>query len=431
MENRGDEHPDKMLANYFISIWIHGNSENKYYEEFKDYLSGCKKCISKIEKGLASYGIDHFWIEYGLSSAEYQLHELGFFGEKNKFRDHSLDEILRKGAVEGSFSTNTLAASYLKLANYEERDVDIQNVAYAWTMYYQRKDYSVYTIGNALIIFEKEGLIDEDESVEIISKLMKQSEKGISHLLTNYVNQKGTSFLTKLIQRGYHLYDDSIYFWELDAPLLECFDKESMSKQLTELLRTHYHSKYIEFKDIANVMQSKYKNMILDGIEYFEYSILSPTNDFLEELNSRSINYLMDKNEAKTEKEYVPLNYGCIHEDDFSYIEKEGIGYIEVAQYTDGWYSCLPYVEVFSLFLKEDIQNNYSEILYEALFARCPEKTYIGNWYLLIGNIVEFLKKYEVNVDYVKLYNIFISFLDMSIIWHGSSDIRSDVGLNN
>ncbi len=429
LENREDEYPNKILADYLISVWIHGKSENKYYEEFKDYLSGSEKCISKMEKELASYGLDHFWVESGLSSAEYQLHELGFFGEKNKFRNHSLDEILRKGAVEGSFSANTLAASYLKLANYEKRNVDIQNVSYAWTMYYQRKDYSVYTIGKALIIFEKEGLIDEDESVKIISRLMKQSEKGITHLLTNYVNQKGASFLTKLIQKGYHLYDDSICFWELDAPLLECFDKENMAKQLTELLKVHYHSKYIEFKDIANVMQSKYKNMILDGIEYFEYSILSPTKDLWEELDSRSINYLVDKNETKTE--YVPLNYGCIHEDDFSYIEKEGIDYIEVAQYTDGQYSCLAYVDVFSLFSKDDIQNNYSEILYEAIFARCPEKTYIGNWYLLIGNIIEFLRKYEVNVDYAKLYDIFIMFLDVSMIWHGSNEIHSDVGLNN
>ena len=158
------------------------------------------------------------------------------------------------------------------------------------------KDYSVYTIDNALIVFEKEKLIDEDESFKIISRLMEQSEKGIFHLLTSYVNQKDDLYIKKLIKRRY--FSDSnnaIRFWELDSALLDCFDKADMSKQLTELLRSHYYSKNIEFRDLATAMQSKYKDMVLDGIEYFEYSIMSPNKDLLSELDSRGINYLSDK----------------------------------------------------------------------------------------------------------------------------------------
>ena len=122
----------------------------------------------------------------------------------------------------------------MKLANYENRDIDIESLVYAWTVYYQRKDYSVYTIDNALIVFEKEKLIDEDESFKIISRLMEQSEKGIFHLLTSYVNQKDDLYIKKLIKRRY--FSDSnnaIRFWELDSALLDCFDKADMSKQLT------------------------------------------------------------------------------------------------------------------------------------------------------------------------------------------------------
>ena len=417
LQNRGDSHPDKFLSDYFISIWIHGNSEDKFYDEFIEYISGKKECIAVIERELAQFKIDRFWIEYGLSSAEYQLHELGYFGEKNKFRNCSLENIIRKGAVEGSFEAVTLAASYLKLANYENRDIDIESLVYAWTVYYQRKDYSVYTIDNALIVFEKEKLIDEDESFKIISRLMEQSEKGIFHLLTSYVNQKDDLYIKKLIKRRY--FSDSnnaIRFWELDSALLDCFDKADMSKQLTELLRSHYYSKNIEFRDLATAMQSKYKDMVLDGIEYFEYSIMSPNKDLLSELDSRGINYLSDKD--KDDNKYIPMNYGCVHEEDFTYIQEKKMGYMDVAQYTDGWYSCLPFVDVFTMFNKVDIQQDYLNILYEAMFARCPDKTYIGYWHLLLGNIIEFLNKYEISVDYLKLYSIFNNFLDVSLIWH-------------
>ena len=59
-------------------------------------------------------------------------------------------------------------------------------------MYGQRKDYSVYTIEDALIIFEEKGLIQEKESIELIHRLMVQSEKGIRHLMSSYINKKGT-----------------------------------------------------------------------------------------------------------------------------------------------------------------------------------------------------------------------------------------------
>ena len=191
-----------------------------------------------------------------------------------------------------------------------------------------------------------------------------------------------------------------------------------MSKQLTELLESHAYSRNIEFKDIANAMQSKYKNMVLDGIDYFEYSIMFPTNDLLAELDSRDIKYILE--EDGDDNKYIPLNYGCIQERDFDYIKEQKIGYMDVARYTDGWYSCLPYIDVFTIFDKADIQRDYLNIIYEAMFAKCCNQTYIGEWHLLIGNIIKFLKKFEIDVDYFKLYYIFIEFLDISLIWHKS-----------
>ena len=62
--------------------------------------------------------------------------------------------MIKQNAYEGSFTVMELAASYLKLANYEHRDVDIRSLAYCWSMYHNRKDYSVSTIEEALLAFE-------------------------------------------------------------------------------------------------------------------------------------------------------------------------------------------------------------------------------------------------------------------------------------
>lgn len=220
-----------------------------------------------------------------------------------------------------------------------------------------------------------------------------------------------------MIQEGYFFSsNNALRFWELEPDLLNCFDRADMYKQITELLSCHYNSKSIEFGDIDSVMKSKYKDMVLDGIEYFGYSIISPMKNLCTELDLRGIKYFIE--DEKGDDEYVPFNGGCIHEKDFPYIKEKKIGYIEVAQYTDGWYSCLPYVDVFTMFNRKDIQKDYLNIIHEAMFARCPSKTYIGSWYLLIGNVIDFLKTYEIDVDYSKLYGIFVEFLEVSLIWH-------------
>lgn len=407
---------EKALSDYLVSIWIHGKMGDKFYDSFVKYVEGDNACSNIIESELSKYGFDRFWINSSLNVAKYKLHELGYLEEHNKFRNISLYELIIKNAAEGSFNVVTLAASYLKLANHEKREVDISSLAYCWSMYFEHKDYSVYTIDNALITFEEQNLIQEDKSFEIISGVMKQSDKGISHLLTSYVNKKGPKYTKKIIESKYfENHDSQIRFWDLHCENLDCFSKMEMNKQITDLLSIHFPTKNIEGRDLQNVMDSKYRDMVLNGIEYYGYSILTPNYDLIPELEERSINYIGIKEPDK--EEYLPLQYGCIHECDFQYIVEQNIGYLEVAQYADGWYSCLPFVDVFSLYKKEDIQKDYVEIIHRAMFARSTKRDYLGNWSFIIGNIPAFLQKYEIAVDWGEIYAIFKGFLDLSLIY--------------
>lgn len=415
------------LTDYLISIWIHGKTSDKYFDSFRKYVAGDRGGCIDLRAEMSSYGLDKFWVNSSLSSAEYQLHELGFLGENNKFRNFSLHDLIMGNAPDGSFEVVNLAASYLKLANYEKREVDINNLAYSWSMYYNRKDYSVSTIDKALIAFETKGLIEWNQSFKIIAKLMKQSEKGISHLLTSYVNKKGPSYVSQINEMGYFGKNDcQIEFWGLNPENYSCFNNSEVVNQVMQLLNVHYYSKNIQGSDIRNILDSKHRELVLSGIKKFDYSILHPDDVLRPMLEANDVKYV-DVNKIE-EIVYVPLRNGYIDEKDFDYINERKIGYLEVAQYANGWYSCLPFVDVFSIYPKEDIQREYNTIIHESMFARVSDGDYIGNWNLLVGNIPSFILRYDINVEWKRLYVSFNDFLSLSLIYQvGQQELSSKI----
>ena len=95
------------------------------------------------------------------------------------------------------------------------------------------------------------------------------------------------------------------------------------------------------------------------------------------------------------------------------------MSYIEISRYVDGWYSCLPYVDLYEIYDKDEIKNEYLNILHNSIFAKKQDSNYTGVWYLLIGNILEFVKIYGDGIDFKKLFSIFKKFLDVSLIYSG------------
>ncbi len=92
------------------------------------------------------------------------------------------------------------------------------------------------------------------------------------------------------------------------------------------------------------------------------------------------------------------------------------MGYFEVSKYPDGWYSCLPFVDIYSIYDVNEIKENYLKIIHQAIFARVLDIEYIGNWNLLLGNIPKFIAKYNIDINWDKMYIIFKWFLKESLI---------------
>ena len=416
-ENTSSIEKKEALTNYLISIYIHGKPGDRYFVLFGAFLSGDKEYGTRtLLAEMQQYGLDKFWLEYSLHTAEYQLHELGFFGDRNKFRNHPFDELIIKNAHQGSFEVTTLVSSALKLANHECREVDISSLAYCWSMYYNRKDYSVSTIDEALLTFEAQGLISWKESFSIIDKLMDQSEKGISHLLTSYLNKKGADCVNALNETGYfNNKRANIRFWDLNPEYYDCFNSSEVLEQVMQLLSIYHYSRNIEYDYIQNIMKSKHRNLVLCSVKQYDYAVLMPDEDIVPILEEKGVKYVGRK--IRDETKHIPLQHGSISIHDFEYIAAQKIGYLEISQYADGWYSCLPFVDVFSLYPKEEIQQNYISIIHNSMFARVSDNEYIGNWNELLGNIPAFLSRYGINVNWEKIYDIFNAFLDVSLIY--------------
>ena len=220
----------KHLQDYLVLIWIKGIDSAPFYSELELYVSSGYEG-SLFESIRQRFQFHDYYIKTIIESSKRLLHELGCFGEKNDYRNRTISDIIRTNAPSGSFSVEADILSVLRLANYEGRDIDIYNVNYLWCMYHQRKDYSVMTIDTALCVFEKHGLIDAMDSICIINKLMKQSEKGISHLLSSYLNTKGTEFARRLVARK-----DTLCFIlpelrlsDLSPDIISCFPKDIVS----------------------------------------------------------------------------------------------------------------------------------------------------------------------------------------------------------
>ena len=256
LQNNQIDTQDKadLFEDYLVSVWIHGDSSEMFHDLFLEYLETNDKTL--FRSLMKEYRLDDFWAEFIPHRAKIRLHELGFFGGENLYRGMTLMEKIEECAPEGSFTVVPVSLSVIRLANYEEREIDIFSVNYAWTMYGQRKDYSVYSIDDALIVFEEKGMIKEDDSIEVICKLMLQSEKGIRHLISSYINKKGPECTKRLIQAGY--FRDSSFqadIFDLLPENINCFPKQYIRSRIDELLYSGRYSRFVEARDICYVLE--------------------------------------------------------------------------------------------------------------------------------------------------------------------------------
>lgn len=250
-----------MLKGYLLYLYIHRKYDNVLFGELEKYIENKSSYYFFVNHFNKYYYIPEYITEDVLNSTVKTIHTYGFLGQKNVYFKKSIYERLNEIAPDGSYNVIKDINSLIRLALYNNEKIDINNINYIWTMYQQRKDRSVYTIEKALIIFEKKGLISYRESLEVIFRLMNQSEKGIRHLMTSYINTKGYNFYIKIKNSGEFLkYQSHINVEQLFINE----GKASSSTKEKSLLNRDYIIEedeiYIKKNNIDALTISKYTN---------------------------------------------------------------------------------------------------------------------------------------------------------------------------
>ncbi len=130
---------------------------------------------------------------------------------------------------------------------------------------------------------------------------------------------------------------------------------------------------FVYFLIFKHALESNYSDMVLSALEYYDYSVYESVGvNNAKKLHERGIKYLAS--DEQKERKYVPFENGCIHEEDKNYIIENKITAHEIARYTDGWYSCFPYPELFKTYDKNELKLNYLSILHTAMFARVLDR---------------------------------------------------------
>jgi hypothetical protein len=412
---------ENIIVHLFVKIMVNEKKVSKYYNLVKLYLADEKdKTVDQEIKALCRrFGVREFFANSIMKRVRYQLWELGYVRKGNIFLEKNINELIEYIAPEGSFEVCSWVTSYLRLANREGREVDINTIGKVCNMYYNHKDYSVINMNDALRIFENKGLVNENTSVELLICSMKQSDKGIRHILQEYINDKDEAFIDRLLKEGRFYGNFPVDIFDLTASRIDHFPENLIVERMRDLLYYHRYGRKVEYSDIQNVLNSKYSHYIIETLKNYGYGVYGVPDDVIPILNE-----IETIPKLKTEeKEYKPFEGGYIHEEDEKYILQNNISYMDIAKFTDGWYSCLPYINLYANYKMDDLRKDITKIIHTSLFARIPDIKYIGNWWLCLGNILEFLYMIDADVNWDKLFKNFTEFLNISLITTKSSDL--------
>ena len=385
----------ELLIKLFTNIKFNERTNSKYYSLIDDYLNKGEKFILKdLENICIEFGISIDWIPNILNKLTYNLKSLGIIKKDNIFIENTLKELIEETAYEGSFHVQEHILKYFRLKNHDGGEIDLNSLNLFQGMYVERKDYSVITINEALGTFENKNLIKEYDSLDLISNLMDQSEKGIRHLLTEYFNSKGSVFIKDFLnERDFP--HDYINIFDLNPDMINECSINDIGESLMKIYDYNY-SKSIRYNEISNGLKSKYKNSILDNISFNRYSLNYP-----EQIND-------------DEKDYVPFYYGFIHLDDLEYIKENNLSCIEISKYCSHNFQSFAYLELYEHYPIEVLRKNFFDIIYTSMFIN-SYSAYAG-WSCYLGNLPMFLDKLECDADWNKLFDIFTSFLRFSLI---------------
>lgn len=400
-------HDNKLFENYLAYIYINNIKKSEYYILIKNYVENTFKEHHEkyyneicIELRLSNYYQNNL-----LKNAKLKIYEYGYLEKENIFLQNNLKQFMEKQNNNYSCNIYPLLVSYIRLHNYKNENYEFEEIFKFLNMYYFRKDYSFLNLTVALLTFEKHNCINENISLQIIQKSMLKSEKGIRHLLTEYLNNKSEEFILKI--------KDQIKYMEIDirqlnSNIINMLDFETFQNRIQYIL---YPS--INYTEIENILKSKFSKILINKLNNSNILINNVPNENTTIFEENHINY-----NILEETEFISLeNREYLNKTDLNYVNCHNISHLELSKYLDDYNHCLPYIKLFENYGKDILKKDCLKIIHNAISTKENYfNEYPSKWYLCLGNIPFLLDLVNYELDWNKLFYIFKQFLKHSSI---------------
>ena len=402
----------ELLQEYLAYLWINKKEKSKYFKFINDYINNLSHWDDELEfeKELKKLQIrwPPKWILHG---AKLKIYEKGLLIDENIYLNTDLNEFWKNNRNKSSYEIYSYLLAYLRLSNLQKTEFDIQKITEYYHMYYSYKDYSVEKITNALLIFEKNNCISEDEYIKLILNIMDKSNDGIEHLSLDYLTKKSSKTIEKLCEK---------HNPELMSEL-NYYDSEIINKFPIKVVSKNFHmfnkGREIDFNRINNILKSVHQEYIMNTLKFLNYSVYNVPKDYSTFFEDKEIEFSLCKNDEKNDffesENLLERNY--LKKDDYNEIKLNKITHLELAKLQDSNYDCLPYPEFFEIYDKEKIKQDLLMIIHNAICT----KLYFSDKYWVklsfcLGNIPHLIDYCNYEIDWNKLFNIFKMFIESS-----------------
>ncbi|WP_278554628.1 NACHT domain-containing protein [Elizabethkingia bruuniana] len=410
------------------SFFIH-NYSLKGYEVLKssleEYINGNQEqAIKSLSVFITEFEMRDFYARWILKEVYENLLSYGCKMSNNQQNENQtlkLKEFIHKYKNLGSFDLRDKIHNYIRLANFEKRKIDINNIYPFWTKYYQRKDYTLYSLPIALHTLQTDNLMSLKDCVELIHEIQFVSEKGYRHLMADFINLYPAMEIIPFLEKNFETKDLYVDWFKLPVEYINTLSKRTYNIEEINLLRYNMRSS-IPIEEVENVLHSNKLKKLKSSLDFFRLSISykkSERNKITDKLRKTKLRFEeiaeTDNYDDSIKTSQQRFDNGILTLDDKEFIKEKKLKPYDIANFSNGYYTSLSEVDIFKIFEAKEISYHFKKIIHNSLINKTMSIDYFYAVYYHPGNILAMIKQYRSDKEYKSAIKSFQRFIELSM----------------
>ena len=358
----------RAMIELFVIIFLYDLDIPVYTRILKIFLNGDEETsTNELIEYCLTIDIGKTFSRKILHQVKDKLHRIGELSEDNEFLNLEFDDFIESHSKFGSFVLSEDISDYLRLCNKKQRKIDILKINKYYVMYHMRKDYTVINMSEALFIFKELSIISNIDSVNIISSAQLRSEKGIRHILYEYLNKLDEEEFHTIEEMGIfeEKSDYNVSLSDCKPEILNYLNENLVFKNLIKDLNRP--SRTVDYKEHINVLNSNHRNILIKICEYNNLEIYNvPKTENI--IDFKAVKYSLENN---SEEEYIlgeRFKSGYLDIRDREFINKMGIPLEKIVVMLDGWFDKFSDVDIYNIYDNDIIKEKLLNILHMSIY---------------------------------------------------------------